>query len=399
MDKKRVLSKALHSVGSVPGVQKTTLGAATKLACRIIGKRYMSQAEIEQVESGAIDKKTAVKAFFRKHPKRFRSDREMVKKLLNEAPAYKDRTKEEKSRIAYEMLFFDIAYGFLPEEYVCFELEGRTAEDIRSFVSNKERCFAVYQMNSIYDMDLFNDKGKTFQMFGSYFKRDAVYISKRDSRTAFLDFIGKHPVFVRKNVYESLGRSVELVDSRTCGKTADELFAEYLKEGPVILEERVVQSDIMAALNASSVNTIRCITIRTKNGVEEPFFFMKIGRAGSFVDNGGAGGIRVGIAGDTGILCTDGYDETNNRYQTHPDSGITIKGYQLPDWNSLKELCREIASKVERIRYIGWDLAHTNNGWVIIEGNCRSQMIGPQTVFKRGIRTEIESLMKQMSLF
>ena len=50
------------------------------------------------------------------------------------------------------------------------------------------------------------------------------------------------------------------------------------------------------------------------------------------------------------------------------------------------------------VKYIGWDFAHTDDGWVIIEGNGRSQMIGPQTVFKRGIKAEVKGFMQDMDL-
>ena len=44
------------------------------------------------------------------------------------------------------------------------------------------------------------------------------------------------------------------------------------------------------------------------------------------------------------------------------------------------------------VEYIGWDLAHTDNGWVVIEGNGGGQFIGPQIVWKRGFKNEIEKL-------
>lgn len=193
-----------------------------------------------------------------------------------------------------------------------------------------------------------------------------------------------------------MGRSVEKIDINHCGKTEEQFFQSLIKDGTHILEECVRQSSATADLNSSSVNTIRSITFNTKHGIEMPYFFMKISRTGSFVDNGGAGGILVGIDAETGRLCTDGFEEMNHCYERHPDSGVVFKGYRLPDWDQLKALSKKLSYMMPTVKYIGWDFAHTDHGWIVIEGNGRSQMIGPQTVFKCGIRSDVEAFMEDM---
>lgn len=54
--------------------------------------------------------------------------------------------------------------------------------------------------------------------------------------------------------------------------------------------------------------------------------YLKVGRAGSVVDNGGAGGIIINIDKETGELVTDGVREDNTVYARHPDSGMPFKG-------------------------------------------------------------------------
>lgn len=45
----------------------------------------------------------------------------------------------------------------------------------------------------------------------------------------------------------------------------DSLFNKLLENGPVVLEELIKQSAEMAAINSSSVNTVRVPTIKTKD--------------------------------------------------------------------------------------------------------------------------------------
>ena len=395
---KRVQSFVLNTVGAIPGVKKVSDKYLTRYICDRFSAKYMQKETVKRIEQGEEDKKTAVDAFLAKNPKSFRSERKMVERILAQSPVCKHKSEEEKQQMATEMLFYAVAYGYLPEEYLCFDFEGHSVNENKRFVSNWERCIAVYQMNNIFDMEIFNDKAKTYEKFKKYFKREAVSINKSSDKPKFMSFVKKHPVFVKKNVYESLGRSIELMDINACGCKKEELFEKLIKESPVILEEQVFQSSQMSVWNASSVNTVRCIAFRTSHGIITPFFFMKTGRSGAFVDNAGAGGIVIGVNAKTGVLCTNGYDELNNCYPEHPDSGIRFNGFQLPDWEGLIKLCNEISSQISTVQYIGWDLAHTDDGWVVIEGNCRSQMIIPQIVFKKGIKAELKQIMKDMVL-
>ena len=150
------------------------------------------------------------------------------------------------------------------------------------------------------------------------------------------------------------------------------------------------QSAKTAVFNDSSVNTVRCITLKTKNDMLVPYCFMRTGRSGAFVDNGGAGGLFVGIDPETGVLGTDGVDERGVRYNAHPDSGLRFQGYQLPDWSKMISTCKEMAMQIPTVRMIGWDMAYTDKGWIVIEGNGLTEVIGPQCTWLRGIRKDIE---------
>ena len=109
----------------------------------------------------------------------------------------------------------------------------------------------------------------------------------------------------------------------------------------------------------------------------------------------------VGIDKKYGKLNTDGYDELNVRYVTHPDSGVNLKGYQLPDWEQLIHMCVEMSGQMPTVKYIGWDLAYTDRGWIVIEGNGMSQIIGPQIVVEKSggvFKEEMEAYMRNMEL-
>ncbi|MBR3268360.1 MAG: hypothetical protein IKI58_06510 [Oscillospiraceae bacterium] len=392
MDKKHIIDSVRRRY---PNIKLLRQGFA-KYRVKKVDALLLSEDQIAAGEISSTEKARLVQMYLNRNNKLARSSNKGIVELVQKIPSLTERSDWEELRT--DILFCSFAYGFLAEEYMCFGFETKSPQERKEFVSDVMRYRYVYQMNDLTESQVFNNKGFTYEKFRKYFKRDAVYIRSQRDFAKFSSFVNAHPEFVSKAVYEGVGRGIELINLSGSRKTKSELFRDIIAKGPHLLEERVQQNKVMAALNASSVNTVRVITFNTRQGIEIPYTFMKIGRAGSFVDNGGAGGILVGIDEKTGMLCTNGFDEMNRCYKTHPDSGVAFIGYQLPDWENLLTLSRKMSAQIPSVRYIGWDLAYTDQGWVVIEGNGKSQMIGPQIVFRRGIRAEVEALMNNMSL-
>ncbi len=55
--------------------------------------------------------------------------------------------------------------------------------------------------------------------------------------------------------------------------------------------------------------------------------------------------------------------------QAHPDSGVRFTGKRLPYWDRILEVCSRAAPITPKVRSVGWDVALTPSGPVIIEGN------------------------------
>ncbi len=357
-------------------------------------KKLLSPEEVALGEKSFNEKKRIVESVCKNKPKLLKFTKPALKKLLDAVPELKQRKDLEKLKI--DVLFCRLAYGFQPDEYWCFGLENQSMEQRRKWVSDIDRYHYVYQLNDLAENRVFNNKGLTYQKFGKYYKREAIFITSKKDIAAYNEFVQKHNVFVRKAVMGSLGRGIELVDLNTTKKTAQDVFEDIIAHGPHIVEERVIQGKETAVLNSSSVNTVRVITLNTRNGIEVLYTFMKVGRNGSFVDNGGAGGILVGIDKNTGVMNTNGFDELNIQYEKHPDSGIVFKGFQMPEWNKMLEICKEMSSQISNVRMIGWDMAYSNNGWLVIEGNGMSQLIGPQIVWQHGVKQEFLSYLEKV---
>ena len=297
--------------------------------------------------------------------------------------------------VAGDILWYGIAYGFTVSEYFCYGFAGKEKRERARYLSDRESLLLSCQLNDLNRMALFHDKARTYAAFGAYYGRDLLAPETADELTVFERFIRDHPVFIVKPRRGSCGRGVERIDAAACGKSAEELFDSLLRRGAVVLEEPIVQSVVMASLNPSSVNTVRVADFAQAGRVRLRYCFLRVGRAGSLTDNGASGGIMAAVDAATGEVVSDGIDETGARFEKHPDTGAPIRGTLLPDWAGLTSLCDTLALAEPSMRFVGWDAAHTDRGWIVVEGNAQSELIGVQSTLGRGIREDIFRFLKE----
>jgi len=148
-----------------------------------------------------------------------------------------------------------------------------------------------------------------------------------------------------------------------------------------LVQEVVTQHDDVNKINPYCVNTIRIITVRGKSGeINVLAASMRIGaKKDSFVDNRAAGGMAVGIQED-GKLMKYGFQhaELGGRNEKHPVTGLVFDGYQLPYWSEVVSLVKNAHKAIIGLQSIGWDVAITPNGPVLIEGNDNWEIANPQ---------------------
>ena len=53
-------------------------------------------------------------------------------------------------------------------------------------------------------------------------------------------------------------------------------------------------------------------------------------------------------------------------------------------------MCKTMSEEMPTVRMIGWDMAYTDRGWIVIEGNALTEVIGPQSTWLQGIRADVE---------
>lgn len=101
---------------------------------------------------------------------------------------------------------------------------------------------------------------------------------------------------------------------------------------------------------------------------------------------------------DAGVArrCQRGKGLTAENIQRHPGTGEMIEGLPMPLWDGTLKLTRRAARIFPGCPIIGWDIAPTTDGPVVIEANSRPHHILHQTVTKRGLMTpEFEAFLDE----
>ena len=137
-----------------------------------------------------------------------------------------------------------------------------------------------------------------------------------------------------------------------------------------LLEEFLAQHPALAAINASSVNTLRIWVLEQHGEFRSHHAILRIGRAGSQVDNTTSGGFACPIDMTSGQLQA-GLDLRwpHQPITHHPDSGIELVGRTIPFWSEALALGAKALSVFPEMRFAGLDVAITPTGPVMIELN------------------------------
>lgn len=155
----------------------------------------------------------------------------------------------------------------------------------------------------------------------------------------------------------------------------DFLRANMKPHADWIIQQPLLQHEAMADFNASSVNTVRIVTIRMGTEISFVSAFARLGTKGMRVDNLTVGNVAIGVAED-GQLAKYGYDIKLRRCLTHPGHGYAFEGLVIPSFKEARLKCIDLHETIPDLDLLSWDIAIDRNGApVVIEFNIGRQDI------------------------
>lgn len=229
----------------------------------------------------------------------------------------------------------------------------------------------VKLMNKMNDSTSVHYLEKKFEFnkhFASFVHRDWIYINEV-SCDEFEKFVRKHSEVIIKPIGGQEGQGVRKFKlANNPNVEFSKLYNELKNED--VLVEQIIQQHPRMVFGNTSVNTIRTMTVLDKHGKGHVVrAILRAGVGDCDVDNYCMGGSAYEIDLETGLICTRAHSKVNPGSIYHRGTNIVMLGYQIPNWDKVIEDSCRAAECVPNLRLIGWDVAITETGTDLIEGN------------------------------
>ncbi|MBX2921249.1 MAG: hypothetical protein KF746_03580 [Chitinophagaceae bacterium] len=248
------------------------------------------------------------------------------------------------------------------------------------------------KMNPLKDRSVLQDKIAFLIHFKDFSGRKWATIKMlKEDRTLAEELI-RNPEnkVVIKNATGQAGKQVRVID--TSNLNVEQVVDLMEKNGFNLLEAYVVQHDDLMRLSPAALNTVRIVTQYNDGQAEVLLAFIRVS-VNLSIDNLSAGnyGANFGAPIDlkSGKISGPGMyiDVTKADEYYHPVTKVSLVGFQIPLWNESIDLAKKAANHTPQNRSVGWDVAVTNQGPVLIEGNHNWNYLS-QLMGNRGLRKE-----------
>lgn len=296
------------------------------------------------------------------------------------------RTGKSVTRQVSEQLIVAWRFGCLPPSYYMFELfDGQRLADAGDYLHRFELKGGIYRLMKSQAVPSIGNKNKFIKRCRAnglpapeihliHKAGDPFEASELPPCDLFIKTLrGNGGTGAQAWLYTPDDRYRSLLDGE-CVNRPDLLKRIKGRDEDVIVQTRLLNHESLRDLSNGALSTVRILTLLNETGAYEATHAglrMAIG-ANRLVDNSHAGGIiaavemksgRLGPATDIGLRPEIGWRAR------HPDTGAVIDGRVLLCWPETVALaCRAHAAFAPRV-IVGWDIAITSRGPVLIEGN------------------------------
>lgn len=268
--------------------------------------------------------------------------------------------------ILIDMIKCGFKYGAGYYDYQEFEFYNLTKEERETYLTRTKNNLIVKTYNDKNYFHKFDNKEEFNNIFKKYLKRDYLVINK-DSFKEFTKFIEKHNPIIVKPIDGTGGKGVEKYEIDE-DSNIEALFNTLLIRKQNLIEECIIQHDELNRLYPDSVNSLRLFTFYDGKESYVLNSILKIGNGG-VTDNFSSGSMYTFLDANGKVICP-AIDQDDNYFEIHPITYEDIIDFEVPKYKEACRLVKEAAKIIPEVKYIGWDIAITPKGPVIIEGNC-----------------------------
>lgn len=246
------------------------------------------------------------------------------------------------------------------------------------------------KMNPAGHREILENKIKFLNRFGEFSGRQWATLDMFEANASVAELFLQDPdgKLVLKNSTGQSGKEIMVVDNKDF--TVDSLLKLLKQKNYDLVEKFVVQHPELMKLSPTSLNTIRIITQFHKGKIIIIGARLRVG-VNSTIDNLSAGNFAAPIDHTTGIVSGPGVylDITKKDEYVHPVTGVELVGFVIPYWNESINMVINSALLISENKSIGWDVAITSKGPILIEGNHNWGRVLWQLPVKKGLKKDL----------
>jgi hypothetical protein len=299
-------------------------------------------------------------------------------------------TGRSKFAVRLDMLASVLRYNISILDYFYFRFFEKEKSERDKWAGTGFLYEYQLKMNPRNARNVLEDKIQFLDRYGPFIRRKHADIRKVTSDQNLLRDLmtNESGRLVLKGSRGQVGAEVEVVN---CSDFTSSGLVDYMRHKHYdLIEEYVIQHPALMELSPSGLNTVRIFTQIHQGEVRFLGARFRIS-VNSAVDNMGAGNLAAPVDLETGVITGPGVysDITKEDQDVHPVSGKQITGFTLPYWKDVTELSRRAALHVPGNRSVGWDIAITEDGPELIEGNHNWCKLLWQLPVKEGMKHEL----------
>ena len=279
----------------------------------------------------------------------------------------KDIAKRNNKSVSYvkrDMFNNFVKYGIGYTDYLKGDYINLNKEQKKTYVTTKSYYKLLSYLNDKEYIATMSDKIVFNKIFNKYLGREWIDL-RVTSLEDFKKFIKDKKTVFAKPPTDFGGHGIEKIVIKE-EKNIEDLYNRLKEKKLNLIEEEIVQHEELNKLNPYAVNSFRIVTLVKDNKA----YLL-------------ANALRINIDDAIAIGCSDAYmrldekgnicsrviDDVANIYEEHPIAKIKFSTVKIPYVKEAFDMALKAALEVPEIRYVGWDIAITKNGPVIMEGN------------------------------
>lgn len=275
------------------------------------------------------------------------------------------KNNKSKFYIRCDMVKNFITRGIGYTDYFRGDYINLTRKQKDTYVTSKSFYKILHYLNDKKYEVLLNDKIVFNRLFYKYLKRDFITLDN-SSLNDFKKFISNKDIIFAKNPTGFGGHGVSKIVKKNI-KNLEQLYQELKEKNQILIEEAIEQSKELNEINPYVVNSFRIVTLYKDGKVYIINNALRVNQDESEI---------IGCTNDLyfklnedGTISGNVIDDYANVYESHPLTGKKFKDVKIKGVDDAFSMVKEAALLVPKMRYVGWDIAFTDNGPVLLEGN------------------------------